>query len=341
MAAAVEGAQVDFDTASEIEGRYFVDLVCGQVAKNMIQAFFFDLQRVTGDRGRPPEIEPFRPVKLAVLGAGMMGAAIAYVCARSGVEVVLKDVSQDAADRGKEYSRKLVAKAVERGLQSQEEADALLARITPTTDPTVADGADMVIEAVFEDPEVKAEVLAEIERHLAPHALVGSNTSTLPITNLARNVSRPQDFVGLHFFSPAEKMPLLEIIRGEHTSDETVYRALDFAKLVKKTPILVNDSRGKPVTRSRYCSSQTNSTSSSCAKSVIRPSTPPTCRRAAGPLTRQSTSSTGCSTTSSGPGGSRTPGFMSTRTASALACGRDCARPSPQSPIPHNSTCVT
>jgi 3-hydroxyacyl-CoA dehydrogenase/enoyl-CoA hydratase/3-hydroxybutyryl-CoA epimerase len=183
-------------------------------------------------------------VKLAVLGAGMMGAAIAYVCARSGVEVVLKDVSQDAADRGKEYSRKLVAKAVERGLQSQEEADALLARITPTTDPTVADGADMVIEAVFEDPEVKAEVLAEIERHLAPHALVGSNTSTLPITNLARNVSRPQDFVGLHFFSPAEKMPLLEIIRGEHTSDETVYRALDFAKLVKKTPILVNDSRG-------------------------------------------------------------------------------------------------
>src|SRR6185437_16461595 len=157
MAAAVEGAQVDFDNASEIEGRYFVDLVTGQVSKNMIQAFFFDLQRATGDRGRPSEIETFEPHKVVVLGAGMMGAAIAYVCAKAGLEVVLKDVDQAAADQGKGYSEKLVAKAVQRGRSSQEDADALLARITPTTDPAAAAGAELVIEAVFEDPKVKAE----------------------------------------------------------------------------------------------------------------------------------------------------------------------------------------
>jgi 3-hydroxyacyl-CoA dehydrogenase/enoyl-CoA hydratase/3-hydroxybutyryl-CoA epimerase len=244
MAAAVEGAQVDFDNASEIEGRYFVDLVTGQVSKNMIQAFFFDLQRATGDRGRPSEIETFTPTKVVVLGAGMMGAAIAYVCAKAGLEVVLKDVDQAAADRGKGYSEKLVAKAVERGRSSQNDADALLAKITATTDPAAAAGAQLVIEAVFEDPKVKAEVFAEIEPHLAPDALLGSNTSTLPITELAGNVSRPTDFIGLHFFSPVDKMPLLEIIRGEQTSDETLYRALDVAKLIKKTPIVVNDSRG-------------------------------------------------------------------------------------------------
>ncbi|MFL5864996.1 MAG: 3-hydroxyacyl-CoA dehydrogenase NAD-binding domain-containing protein [Solirubrobacteraceae bacterium] len=244
MAAAVEGAQVDFDNASEIEGRYFVDLVTGQVSKNMIQAFFFDLQRATGRRGRPAEIEAFQPEKVVVLGAGMMGAAIAYVCAKAGLEVVLKDVEQAAADSGKGYSEKLVAKAVQRGRQSQEDADTLLARITPTTNPEAADGAALVIEAVFEDPMVKAQVFAEIEPHVAPDALLGSNTSTLPITELAQNVTRPGDFIGLHFFSPVDKMPLLELIRGEQTSDETLYRALDVAKLIKKTPIVVNDSRG-------------------------------------------------------------------------------------------------
>jgi 3-hydroxyacyl-CoA dehydrogenase / enoyl-CoA hydratase / 3-hydroxybutyryl-CoA epimerase len=244
MAAAVEGAQVDFDNASEIEGRYFVDLVTGQVAKNMIQAFFFDLQAATGKRGRPDDLETFKPAKMVVLGAGMMGAAIAYVAAKSGVEVVLKDVAQEAADRGKGYSEKLVAKAVERGRSTQEDGDALLARITATADPAAADGAELVIEAVFEDPSVKREVMAEIEPHLTSDALLGSNTSTLPITGLAENVSRPADFVGLHFFSPVDKMPLLEIIRGERTSDETLYRALDVAKLLRKTPIVVNDSRG-------------------------------------------------------------------------------------------------
>ncbi|WP_027007778.1 3-hydroxyacyl-CoA dehydrogenase NAD-binding domain-containing protein [Conexibacter woesei] len=244
MSVAVESAQVDVDTGFEIEGRYFTDLATGQVSKNMIQAFFFDLQQVNGDRGRPEGIERFTPKKVVVLGAGMMGAAIAFVSAKAGIEVVLKDVDQAAADRGKDYSVKLVEKAVGRGRQSQEDGDALLARITPTTDPAAAAGADLVIEAVFEDPGVKKQVMSEIEPHLAADALLGSNTSTLPITALAENVSRPADFIGLHFFSPVDKMPLLEIIKGEQTSDEALYRALDFSKLIKKTPIVVNDSRG-------------------------------------------------------------------------------------------------
>src|SRR5450755_1118780 len=200
MAAAVEGAQVDFDTASEIEGRYFVDLVTSQVAKNMIQAFFFDLQQVSGDRGRPEGIEPFRSRKAVVLGAGMMGAAIAYVCANVGIEVVLKDVTEGAAFKGKSYSKRMVDVAVERGRSTREQADELLARITATTDPAAAEGADLVIEAVFEDSGVKAQVFAEIEPYLAEGALLGSNTSTLPITGLAEGVSRPADFIGLHFF---------------------------------------------------------------------------------------------------------------------------------------------
>jgi len=244
MSAAVEGAQVDFDTAIEIEGRYFVDLATGQVAKNMIQAFFFDLQQVNGTRGRSADVETYQAKKVVVLGAGMMGAAIAYVCAKVGIEVVLKDVSQEAADRGKGYSKALVDKAISRGRSTQEKGDALLALITPTADAAAADGADLVIEAVFEDPAVKAQVFAEIEPHLAEGALLGSNTSTLPITELATGVSRPADFIGLHFFSPVDKMPLLEIIKGEQTSDETLYRALDLAKQIKKTPIVVNDSRG-------------------------------------------------------------------------------------------------
>ncbi|HEY7629442.1 MAG TPA: 3-hydroxyacyl-CoA dehydrogenase NAD-binding domain-containing protein [Thermoleophilaceae bacterium] len=244
MAAAVEGSQVDFDNAIEIEGRYFVDLVCGQVSKNMIQAFFFDLQKVNGDRDRPEGIEIFDPSKMVVLGAGMMGAAIAYVSAKAGIDVVLKDVSQEAAEKGKAYSEKLVAKAIERGRSTQEQGDELLARIKPSADPADADGAELVIEAVFEDPKVKAQVFAEIEPHLAEGALVASNTSTLPITELATGVSRPEEFIGLHFFSPVDKMPLLEIIKGEQTSEETLYRSLDVAKKIKKTPIVVNDSRG-------------------------------------------------------------------------------------------------
>jgi 3-hydroxyacyl-CoA dehydrogenase / enoyl-CoA hydratase / 3-hydroxybutyryl-CoA epimerase len=210
----------------------------------MIPAFFFDIQRVKGDRDRPAGIDRFAPARLVVLGAGMMGAAIAYVGAQAGIEVILKDASVEAAERGKAYSAKLLEKAVVRGRSTREEADALLGRILPTGDAAAADGADIVIEAVFEDPALKDEVLREIEPHLAPDALIASNTSTLPIGDLAKSVSRPGDFIGLHFFSPVDKMPLLEIVVGAETDESTVYRALDFARLIRKTPIVVNDSRG-------------------------------------------------------------------------------------------------
>ncbi|HVV91027.1 MAG TPA: 3-hydroxyacyl-CoA dehydrogenase NAD-binding domain-containing protein [Solirubrobacterales bacterium] len=244
MAAAVESAQVDFATAEEIETRYFVDLVTGPVAKNMIQAFFFDMQEVRGDRGRSAGREPFAPRTVLVLGAGMMGAGIAYVCAAAGIDVKLKDVSIAAAERGRSYSEKLLERAVERGRRSPEEAAAMLARIEPIVDPAGAAGADLVIEAVFEDPAVKAEAFREIEPHLAPDSLLGSNTSTLPISELADAVSRPADFIGLHFFSPVDRMPLLEIIKGAETSEATLHRALDLATMIGKTPIVVNDSRG-------------------------------------------------------------------------------------------------
>ncbi len=244
MCSAVEGAQVDFDHALEIESRYFIQLATGQVAKNMIQAFWFDLNRVNGNRGRASDVEPYRARKVVILGAGMMGAAIAYVSAKAGIEVVLKDVSLEAAERGKAYSEKLVAKAVERGRSTQADADALLALIHPTDRPEDAAGADLVIEAVFEDPSVKEQVWKEIEPHVAPDALLGSNTSTLPITGLAQYVTRPEDFIGIHFFSPVDKMPLVELIKGERTSEAATFRALDFVKQIKKTPIVVNDSRG-------------------------------------------------------------------------------------------------
>jgi 3-hydroxyacyl-CoA dehydrogenase / enoyl-CoA hydratase / 3-hydroxybutyryl-CoA epimerase len=244
MAAAVEGAQVDFDHALEIESRYFIELATGQVSKNMIQAFWFDLNRVNGDRGRSADVEPHRARKVVILGAGMMGAAIAYVSARAGIEVVLKDVSLDAAERGKQYSVSLVNKAIDRGRSTTEQGEELLARIHPSDNPEDATGADLVIEAVFEDPAIKERVWKEIEPHVAPDALLGSNTSTLPITGLAAYVTRPEDFIGIHFFSPVDKMPLVELIKGEHTGDEATFKALDFVKQIKKTPIVVNDSRG-------------------------------------------------------------------------------------------------
>jgi 3-hydroxyacyl-CoA dehydrogenase/enoyl-CoA hydratase/3-hydroxybutyryl-CoA epimerase len=244
LAAAVEGSQVDFETALTIEARYFTELVTGQTAKNMIQAFFFDLQAVNSGANRPDGIEP-RPVRrVAVLGAGMMGAGIAYSCARAGIDVVLKDVSAEAAAKGKNYSEKLCAKAVSRGRTTQEKADALLARITPTADPQDLAGCDAVIEAVFEDTSLKHKVFQEIEQIVEPDALLCSNTSTLPITALAEGVERQDDFIGLHFFSPVDKMPLVEIIKGERTGDEALARAFDLVRQINKTPIVVNDSRG-------------------------------------------------------------------------------------------------
>ncbi|WP_338894857.1 3-hydroxyacyl-CoA dehydrogenase NAD-binding domain-containing protein [Streptomyces sp. TG1A-60] len=244
LAAAVEGAQVDFETAQVVEARYFVELAAGQTSKNMIQAFFFDLQAVNSGASRPRGIEPRQVRKAAVLGAGMMGAGIAYSCARAGIEVVLKDVSLEAAAKGKGYAEKLCAKAVSRGRTTQEKADALLARIIPTADPADLAGCDAVIEAVFENTELKHEVFQQIETVVAPDALLCSNTSTLPITELAKGVARQSDFIGLHFFSPVDKMPLVEIIKGVQTGDEALARAFDLVRQIRKTPIVVNDSRG-------------------------------------------------------------------------------------------------
>ncbi|MFI0019155.1 3-hydroxyacyl-CoA dehydrogenase NAD-binding domain-containing protein [Streptomyces griseus] len=244
LAAAVEGSQVDFETALTIEARYFTELVTGQVSKNMIQAFFFDLQAVNSGANRPKDI-PERPVrKVAVLGAGMMGAGIAYSCAKAGIDVVLKDVSTEAAAKGKAYSEKLLAKALSRGRTTEAKRDELLARITPTGDAADLAGCDAVIEAVFEDTALKHKVFQEIQDVIEPDALLCSNTSTLPITVLAEGVARPVDFIGLHFFSPVDKMPLVEIIKGERTGDEALARAFDLVRRIKKTPIVVNDSRG-------------------------------------------------------------------------------------------------
>ncbi|MBV1949065.1 3-hydroxyacyl-CoA dehydrogenase NAD-binding domain-containing protein [Streptomyces sp. BV129] len=244
LAAAIEGAQVDIDTAFAIEGRYFVELVTGQVSKNMTKAFFFDLQYVDGGGGRPDGFDTWRARKVAVLGAGMMGAGIAYVCARAGIEVVLKDVTAEAAEKGKSYSARLLEKAVARGRTTLQQADETLARITPTVDARDAAGCDLVIEAVFESPEVKSKVFQEIQDIVEPGALLGSNTSTLPITGLAEGVKDQENFIGLHFFSPVDKMALLEIIVGERTSDAALAKAVDLAQQIRKTPIVVNDSRG-------------------------------------------------------------------------------------------------
>ncbi|MFZ0142115.1 MAG: 3-hydroxyacyl-CoA dehydrogenase NAD-binding domain-containing protein, partial [Aeromicrobium sp.] len=244
MAAAVEGAQVDFETATRIESRYLVDLITGQQFKNMTQAFFFDLGSINAGGSRPDGIEPRKFTKVAVLGAGMMGAGIAYVSAKAGMEVVLKDVDLAAAEKGKAYSEKLLAKQLEKGRTTQEKVDEFLGRIKPTDDYADLEGCDLVVEAVFESVDIKHQVFGELEPIVKPDALLGSNTSTLPITSLAEGVKRPDDFIGIHFFSPVDKMPLVEIIAGEKTNDATIAGALDYVQQIKKTPIVVNDSRG-------------------------------------------------------------------------------------------------
>ena len=244
LSAAVEGAQVDVDTASRIESRWFTSLATGPTAKSMIQAFFFDLQEISSGALRPDGIDKTTVDKVGVLGAGMMGAGIAYACATRGIDVVLKDVSADAAEKGKSYTAKLLDKKVEKGRMTAEAREEILGRITPTTDAADLAGCDAVIEAVFEDAGLKAKVFAEAEEQLPDTALLCSNTSTLPITELAENVSRPRDFIGLHFFSPVDKMKLVEIIKGKETSDEALARAIDVVQQIGKIPIVVNDSRG-------------------------------------------------------------------------------------------------
>ncbi|MFF2631652.1 3-hydroxyacyl-CoA dehydrogenase NAD-binding domain-containing protein [Microbacterium sp. NPDC058021] len=244
LAAAVEGAYVDFDTASTIESRYLVQLTHGQVAKNMITAFFFDLQEINSGGSRPEGYPRFTATKVGVIGAGMMGAGIAYVSAKAGIEVVLKDVSAEAAETGKDYARGLEQKALARGKTTEERSRALLDRIHPTGDPADFAGVDFVIEAVFESVPVKQQVFQEIQDIVKPDAVLGSNTSTLPITLLSEGVKRRSDFIGIHFFSPVDKMPLVEIVRGDNTGDEVLAKTFDYVQQIRKTPIVVNDSRG-------------------------------------------------------------------------------------------------
>ena len=247
LSVVVEGSQVDFDTATRIESRYFVDLACGQVAKNMIGTFWFGLNAIKAGASLPASaraVETAPLKKIGILGAGMMGAGIAYACASKGVEVVLKDVSKEAAEKGKSYAEKSLQKRVDQGRMDSAAMEAILARITPSADASDLQGCELIIEAVFEDRELKAKVTAEAESQLSEGALFASNTSTLPITGLAEASKRPQNFIGLHFFSPADKMPLVEIICGEQTSDATLARAFAFVMQIGKTPIVVNDSRG-------------------------------------------------------------------------------------------------
>ncbi|SDK18756.1 short chain enoyl-CoA hydratase /3-hydroxyacyl-CoA dehydrogenase [Ferrimonas sediminum] len=244
LSAMVEGAQVDFDTACRIESRYFVSLVTGQVAKNLINTFWFQLNDIKAGASRPDGIAATTVTKVGVLGAGMMGAGIAYAAASRGIEVVLKDVSLDCAKKGKGYSETLLAKQLQRGRITADQQREILARIHPSEQVADLGGCELVIEAVFEQRQLKARVTQEAERHLPREAVFASNTSTLPITGLAKASERPSQFIGLHFFSPVDKMPLVEIICGEQTDSATLARAYDFVLQLGKTPIVVNDSRG-------------------------------------------------------------------------------------------------
>lgn len=244
MAAAAEGAQVDVDTALRIESRYFTKIATGQVAKNMIGTFWHGLNAIKAGASRPNGIAKWQATKVGILGAGMMGAGIAYSSAAKGIAVVLKDVSAENAEKGKAYSQKILDKKVSQGRMTAEKRNQILSLITATANPEDLKGCDLIIEAVFENQELKAKVTQEAEAFLAESGIFASNTSTLPITGLAKASRDDQKFIGLHFFSPVDKMPLVEIIKGENTSAETLAKAYDYVQQIGKTPIVVNDSRG-------------------------------------------------------------------------------------------------
>jgi 3-hydroxyacyl-CoA dehydrogenase/enoyl-CoA hydratase/3-hydroxybutyryl-CoA epimerase len=244
MSAVYEGLAVPIDAALRIESRYFVKTLMTPEAKGMIRSLFLSMQDLSKGASRPAGYPKYEIKKAVVIGAGLMGAGIAYVQAKAGIETILLDVSQEAADKGKDYSRKIVEKDVSRGKTTKEKGEALLALIKPSSDYSLAIGADIVVEAVFENPELKAKVTKEIEQHLAPTAVMGTNTSTLPITGLAKASQRPANFIGIHFFSPVERMGLVEIIKGKETSEETLAKTMDYVLAIKKTPVAVNDFRG-------------------------------------------------------------------------------------------------
>lgn len=244
MQVVYEGCQLPIDQALDVEARYFVELLMSTQAKVMIRTFFVALQDANKLKNRPKDIERKQFKKIGILGAGMMGAGIAYVSSMSGMEVVLLDSTQESADKGKAYSDNLLKKRISRGKMSKDKAADTLSRILATTDYNDLKGCELVIEAVFEDRTIKADVTAKAEAVIGKDCLFASNTSTLPITGLAQASQRPEQFIGLHFFSPVDKMPLVEIIMGEKTSQHSLAWALDYVQQIKKTPITVNDSRG-------------------------------------------------------------------------------------------------
>jgi 3-hydroxyacyl-CoA dehydrogenase/enoyl-CoA hydratase/3-hydroxybutyryl-CoA epimerase len=244
MSCVYEGLQVPIEAGLRIETRYFVSLLLGPVAGNMVRSLFINVQEANKLASRPKDVPRSDAKKITVLGAGMMGAGIAYVSAMAGIEVVLIDTEQASAEKGKAYSQDLLDKAVAKGRMAPEKRDQVLGLIKPTTDYAHVAGSDLVIEAVFETREIKADVTRKAEAQLGADAIFGSNTSTLPITGLAEASVRPENFIGIHFFSPVDKMPLVEIIMGKKTSAVAKARAMDYVQKIKKTPIVVNDSRG-------------------------------------------------------------------------------------------------
>lgn len=239
-----EGSLVDIDTALALESRYFAACAMSQVSKNMIGTLWHQLNSINKGQSRPKSIPPYQTKKVGVLGAGMMGAGIAYVSAKAGIDVVLLDTTMENADKGKTYSENLLDKAIAKGRSNDSKKQSLLDKIQTTTDYADLADCDLVIEAVIEDRDIKAKCTQQTEAVTASDAIFASNTSTLPITGLAKASGRPKQFIGLHFFSPVDKMPLVEIIMGEQTDETTLAKAFDYVLQIGKTPIVVNDSRG-------------------------------------------------------------------------------------------------
>ena len=244
MSCVYEGCMVDIDTGLEIESRYFAACVLSPESHNMINTLWTQLNSIKKGQSRPDGFDRYKTKKVGVLGAGMMGAGIAYVSAKVGIEVVLLDRDIESADKGKEYSTKILDKAISRSRSTPEKKQALLDKIKTTTSYDDLEECDLIIEAVFENREIKAKCTQQSEAVIPDLAVYASNTSTLPITGLATASKRPNQFIGLHFFSPVDKMPLVEIIMGEETDDETLAKAFDYVLQINKTPIVVNDSRG-------------------------------------------------------------------------------------------------
>ncbi|SEO18630.1 3-hydroxyacyl-CoA dehydrogenase / enoyl-CoA hydratase / 3-hydroxybutyryl-CoA epimerase [Salinihabitans flavidus] len=242
LSAVYEGAQVPFDTALKIEARWFTNVLMNPSSTAMIRSLFINKEALEKGANRPDAPDQ-RVSKIGVLGAGMMGAGIALVSAQAGMEVVLIDQTQDAADRGKSYSEDYMDKGIKRGKATPEKKEEMLSRITATPDLDALKGCDLIIEAVFEDTKVKAEMTRKVETVVPDDCIFASNTSTLPITELAKASQRPEQFIGIHFFSPVEKMSLVEIIKGRKTGDRAVAKALDYVRQIRKTPIVVNDER--------------------------------------------------------------------------------------------------